>query len=293
MSIVELVNLGKSALGVAGACRLLGISRSSYYSQSNAKPKKTRRCRALTAQVVAVFDEHKGRYGAPRIFRALRGGGLRVSRKTVAAVMRENGRVARPRKRFKPMTTDSNHSGPIAPNLLEQNFTTEQPNHTWVGDITCVKISDRWMYLAVFIDLFSRRVVGWATSVTPNAALVLRALDSAAALREPPPGLVVHTDRGTQYASAAFRHRLAKLGAKPSMSRKGNCYDNAVAESFFATLEFELRSHRQFYAKRDADLALGDYIDNYYNRKRMHSTLDYLSPVEYEVSKQASAGACA
>jgi len=293
MSLVEMVDLGKSALGVAGACRLLEVPRSSYYAQRASKPRKYLRCRALTSQILAVFKEHQGRYGSPRIHRELRSRGVRASRKTVARVMRENRLCARARRRFKPMTTDSNHSGPFAPNLLDRDFQAEAPNKVWVSDITCVATKQGWLYLAVFLDLYSRRIVGWATSHTANAELLLCAFNRAVAMRQPPPGLIVHSDRGTQYASAAFRGRLAAVGAQPSMSRKGNCYDNAAAESFFATLEFELRSQHDFRSKRDADVALGDYIDNYYNRKRMHSTLDYLSPVEYEWNAQASSEACA
>ena len=188
------------------------------------------------------------------------------------------------------MTTDSKHDGPIAPNLLAQDFHADAPNRVWVGDITAVRTDDEgFVYLAVVIDLFSRRVVGWAMSASPNAMLVIKALQNALALRRPGRGLIVHSDRGVQYASAGYRKALADVGALPSMSRKGNCYDNAVAESFFSTLEHEVRCRWDFMSLRDAKQIVGAFIDNYYNRKRMHSTLDYMSPSEYEGSAKAAA----
>lgn len=286
-----MVEMGKSALGVAGTCDLLGIARSSYYASWERKPtRRAQRCRVLVAHITAVFEEHEGRYGCPRICKALRKQNIKVTRKTVARLMRQEQLCSRPKRRFKPMTTDSKHDGPIAANLLSQNFHADAPNRVWVGDITVVWTEDEgWVYLAVVIDLFSRRVVGWAMSASPNAMLVITALQNALTLRRPARGLIVHSDRGVQYASAAYRKVLADAGALPSMSRKGNCYDNAVAESFFSTLEHEVRCRWDFMCLRDAEQIVGAFIDNYYNRKRMHSTLDYMSPSEYELSAKAAA----
>jgi len=285
-----MVEMGKSALGVAETCRLLGISRSSYYARKTRKPSpRSARCKVLVAHIIAIFEEHEGRYGCPRIHRTLREKGIRASRKTIARLMREKQLVCRPRRRFRPMTTDSRHDGPIAPNLLAQNFSSDAPNRVWVGDITAVWTDDGWMYLAVVIDLFSRRVVGWAMSASPNAKLVVKALKTALTLRQPESGLIVHSDRGVQYASNVYRELLESAAALPSMSRKGNCYDNAVAESFFSTLENELRCRCEFFGLRDAEQVVGAYIDNYYNRTRMHSTLDYKSPNEYESCARATA----
>lgn len=286
-----MVELGKSALGVAGTCELLDIPRSSYYASKGRKPtRRSQRCRVLVAHIIAVFEEHEGRYGCPRICKALRKQNIKVTRKTVARLMRQEQLASRPKRRFKPMTTDSRHDGPIAANLLAQDFHADAPNQVWVGDITVVATDDEgWVYLAVVIDLFSRRVVGWAMSASPKATLAMTALQNALTLRQPAPELIVHSDRGVQYASAAYRELLASAGALPSMSRKGNCYDNAVAESFFSTLEHELRCRWDFTGLRDAEQVVGAFIDNYYNQQRMHSTLDYMSPSEYEICARAAA----
>lgn len=291
MSLIDMVELGKSALGVVGTCDLLGIARSSYYASKRREPtRRNQRCRVLVAHIIAVFEEHEGRYGCPRICKALRKQNIKITRKTVARLMRQEQLCSRPKRRFKPMTTDSKHDGPIAANLLGQNFHADAPNRVWVGDITAVRTDDEgFVYLAVVIDLFSRRVVGWAMSASPNAMLVTTALQNALTLRQPAPGLIVHSDRGVQYASAGYRKVLADAEALPSMSRKGNCYDNAVAESFFSTLEHELRCRWDFMGLRDAEQIVGAFIDNYYNRKRMHSTLDYMSPSEYELCARAAA----
>tara|TARA_R110002096_G_scaffold436051_2_gene666262 strand:- start:2395 stop:3003 length:609 start_codon:yes stop_codon:yes gene_type:complete len=202
--------------------------------------------------------------------------------------MRQNQLVSRRKRRFKPMTTDSNHDGPIAKNLLQRDFTAASPNRVWVGDITYCATDDGWLYLAVIIDVFSRRVVGWATSGSPSAQLAVEALTRAIELRKPQPGLVVHTDRGSQYASRLYREKLLQAKALPSMSRRGNCYDNAMAESFFSTLDFELRQHHDFHSHRQANVVLANFIENYYNRKRMHSSVDYKSPVQYEEMQMAA-----
>ena len=202
--------------------------------------------------------------------------------------MRADGLVARPKKRFR-VTTDSDHDHPIAPNLLERNFTAEAPDRVWVGDITYVWTVEGWMYLAVLIDVYSRRVVGWAMRPYLSRELAIEALRRALELRQPPPGLIQHTDRGSQYAISRLPSHCSTRGIRPSMSRRGNCLDNAMAESFFATLEFELLRHNLFATRSEALNAVSDFIENFYNAERMHSALDYLSPIEYETNTVAQA----
>ena len=205
-------------------------------------------------------------------------------------VMRAGALVARPKKRFKA-TTDSKHDGPIAPNLVEQNFRVGKKNDTWVTDVTALWTHSGWIFLAAMLDLFSRRVVGWATSSTNDRFLALDALRDAITKRRPLAGLLHHSDRGSPYASEDYRNELARFGIVPSMSRKGNCWDNAVAESFFSTVKTELVGD-EIYATQDAAThALGDYIDNFYNTRRRHSYLGYLSPIEFELKSQAAAAA--
>jgi transposase InsO family protein len=230
------------------------------------------------------------RYGCPRIRRALRKRGHRVSKKRVARLMRSEGLAARPKKRFR-VTTDSDHEHPVAPNLLERDFSAKAPDRVWVGDITYVWTREGWMYLAVLIDVFSRRIVGWAMRPYLTQELALEALSRALELRRPAPGLIHHTDRGCQYAAKAYRKALEVAGIEQSMSRRGNCLDNAMAESFFSTLEFELLMHHVFDARTEALWAVADYIENFYNRQRMHSALDYESPVEYEENKSVAIAA--
>jgi len=213
----------------------------------------------------------------------LRARGQRVSRKRVARVMGEHGLAARRRRRY-VATTDSRHQQPVAPNVLERRFTPGQPNSTWVTDITSVGTRQGWLYLAVVLDLFSRKVVGWSMSQNIDRHLVLGALDMALQGRQPPRGLLHHSDRGSQYASADYRHALAARGIECSMSRKGNCWDNAVVESFFSTLKQELVYTTDFATHEQARLALFEYIEVFYNRQRRHSTLGYVSPVQFELA---------
>ena len=227
------------AFPVAALCRVLCVSRSGFYDYlDEPATERDRRDAVLAAKTRAVFAEHKGRYGSPRVCRELRERGDVVSEKKVAQVMRDNGLVARRKKRFRA-TTDSKHDDPIAPNLLARDFTTSGPNEAWVTDVTAVWTLAGWLFLAAIVDLYSRRVVGWATSANNDTALALDALRAALVARRPPPGLVHHSDRGSPYASADYRRALERAGAVASMSRKGDCWDNAVAESFFATLKTE------------------------------------------------------
>jgi len=211
-----------------------------------------------------------------------------VSKKRVARVMREKKLVARRKRSFR-RTTDSNHDSPIAPNVLERNFDQEAPNKVWVTDVTYIATAEGWLYLAVMLDLFSRRVVGWATSDTNDRLLALDALDQALRARRPGAGLVHHSDRGSPYASEDYRKALRDGGITASMSRTGDCWDNAVAESFFATLKGELVDHERYATRAAAVASIGDYIERFYNTQRRHSHLGYVSPIEFELRSQTAA----
>jgi len=271
------------AFPIAVMCRVLGVSTSGFYAW-RAKPEseRDRRRRALVPEVRRVFEESRRTYGSPRVHRELRAEGHVVNRKTVAAIMRDERLVARPKRRFKA-TTDSRHDGPIAPNLVARNFAANERDETWVGDVTAIWTAQGWLFLAVLLDLFSRRVVGWATSATNDRFLALAALRDAIAKRRPEPGLVHHTDRGSPYASDDYRDELDRFGIVASMSRKGDCWDNAVAESFFGTTKTEGIRDRIPAGHDDATHLLAEYIDGFYNTVRRHSYLDYLSPIEFEL----------
>ncbi|WP_233597565.1 MULTISPECIES: IS3 family transposase [Corallococcus] len=274
------IHAEKALYPVAVLCRHLGVSRSGYYAWAK-RPESERKKsdRALSTEVLAIHQESRGTYGAPRVHAELKARGRRVARKRVARLMRQADVRARSRRRF-VRTTDSAHRHPVAPNTLERNFRPGQPNRTWAGDITYVWTEEGWLYLAVLLDLFSRKVVGWAMGERIDRELVLSALDMAL-LGRPAPALH-HSDRGSQYASEDYRRLLEARGIECSMSRKGNCWDNAVAESFFSTLKLELVYVTRFKTREQARCALFEYIEVFYNRKRRHSALGYLSPIEFE-----------
>jgi transposase InsO family protein len=277
------------AFPVSTLCRVLDVSRSGYYGfVAEPETERARRDASLTAKTRAVFAEHQGRYGSPRVCRELRGRGDRVSEKTVARLMRENALVARRRRRFRA-TTDSKHDDPVAPNLLARDFSATRPNEAWVTDVTAIWTAAGWLFFAAILDLYSRRVVGWATSANNDRDLALDALRAALIARRPPPGLVHHSDRGSPYASADYRRALDRAGAVASMSRKGDCWDNAVAESFFATLKTEALGDRVPVDHDLATRAIGEYVDGYYNPKRRHSFIDYDSPIEFELKGHIAA----
>lgn len=227
----------------------------------------------------AAFEAGRRYYGSPRIMRELRNQGVRVGRNRVMRLMREQGLEARPKRRFKN-TTDSNHALPVAPNLLDRDFTAEQPNQRWVGDTTELVTPEGKLYLAAIIDLFSRFVVGWAISASNDRQVVLKALDMALRRRCPGPGLLHHSDRGCTYASEDYQKVLEANGITCSMSRSGNCLDNAAMESWNSTLKSELGE--EFDSHEDAHAKVFDYIEAFYNPKRLHSSLDYLSPAAFE-----------
>jgi len=268
---------------VSTQCAVLGVSRSGYYAWV-ARPtaKRTIEDREVLVEIETAYKVGRGGYGSPRIHRELRANGRRVGKKRVARLMRAKGLAARRKRRFRK-TTDSNHPDPIAPNVLERNFDVALPNTAWVTDVTYIWTHEGWLYLAAILDLFSRRVVGWAASANNDRALALGALDRAITARAPKHGLVHHSDRGSVYASGAYDDALKEFGAVKSMSRKGDCWDNAVAESFFATIKGELIDHHEYLTRTAAIHAIGEYIDGFYNLTRRHSALDYVSPIEFEL----------
>ena len=273
-------------------CRVLEVSPSGYYASCQRAPSWHALIdEVLMARVRIIHAESGATYGAPRVHRELQAEGLPASPKRVARLMRTEGLVARPRKARRICTTDSNHDHPIAPNLLDRQFDVNGValNRVWVADITYIPTREGVLYLATVLDLGSRRCVGWAMRETMEVELALSALRMAREARHPAPGLIVHSDRGSQYSAGEYRAELAAHGMVASMSGKGDCYDNAVAESFFSTLEFELLMQHDWHTKGEARRAIFRYIETWYNRKRRHSTLGYLSPAEYEGQLQEQA----
>ena len=276
----------KANYPVTMLCSVLGVSRSGLHAWRRRAPSRRARSNArLAAEVAAVHKRSRNAYGSPRVHRELKARGLRVGKKRVERLMRENGIQGRSKRRFK-RTTDSRHDNPIAPNLLARRFDVGEPNRAWVTDVTAIATDEGWLYLAPMLDLCSRRVLAWAAGEHNDTTLALEVLREAVRRRRPPRGFLHHSDRGSPYASDAYRAELRAYGACQSMSRKGNCWDNAVAESFFATLRAELVDHVRFATRAEALRAIGDYIDNFYNVERRHSHLDYLSPVEFELRSQ-------
>jgi len=284
VSPYELVESEKTAFPVGALCEAVGVSRSAYYAWRSSGPSARELANErILAEIRAIHVENEARYGSPRVVDELRERGHEVGKHRVARLMRENGIFARMRRRFRH-TTDSKHKLPVAPNLLEQNFTATAPNQAWVGDIMYIWTAEGWSYLAVLLDLYSRRVVGWALRKSLSRELAVSALQHAVTCRRPPAGLVHHTDRGSQYASQEYRNLLAAHGVRCSMSAAGNCYDNAVAESFFATLKKELVHGCAFETRSEAYDAISDYIENYYNAKRRHSAAGNQSPINFELA---------
>lgn len=266
-------------------CNALGVSKSGYYKwiqgQSHENSYQKRR-KALLARITWLFlDAHK-RYGSPKITHLLRREGWKVSERLVGKMMSEHGLRSCVSKKFKVTTTDSNHTNPIAPNVLNQNFTTTAPNKVWVTDITYIPCREGRLYLASVLDLFTRKIVGWKLADRMTTDLVLAALDKAYASEKPAAGLIHHSDRGSQYASEEYRTRLKTYKMKASMSRKGNCYDNACIESFHSVLKKEFVYCTKFRTKAQAQQGVFEYIELFYNRKRIHGSLGYLSPVRFE-----------
>jgi len=264
-------------------CSVLEVSRSGFYAWlKRAESRRSREDRELTEQIRQIHEESHGIYGAPRIHAVLLRRGRRCGINRVARLMRLAGIRSRTYRRFRVRTTDSNHSLPIAPNVVDRDFTAEKPDQLWVADITYIPTSEGWLYLAAIIDVFSRTVVGWSMEAHMRTSLVLNALDMALGRRQPGEGLIHHSDRGSQYASKAYRKALENRGIICSMSRKGDCYDNAMMESFFHSLKVEWIYGESLATRREAKAAIFEYLEVFYNRQRLHSALGYLSPAEFE-----------
>lgn len=267
---------------ITALCRAMQVSVSGYYAWKKRLPSAQQQAnQQLTEQIKTVYRDSDQTYGSPRVYHELKAQGIACSQKRIARLMRLSHLYAVTARRF-VVTTDSNHALPIAENLLDREFTVATPNARWSADITYIWTSEGWLYLAVMLDLFSRRVIGWAMGETLERSLVLAALDMAVKGRQPRTGLLCHSDRGSQYASGDYQDALQKARVTCSMSRKGNCWDNAPTESFFATLKRELVHRRRFASRDEARSAVFAWIETWYNRKRRHSTLGYLSPEAFE-----------
>ena len=270
---------------IRSLCEAFEVSTSGYYDWVNRSIEPGPRAQEnalLVAQITRIHLQSRKTYGSPRIQQALIKAGRSHSRNRIARLMRQEELCGRAKGRFRIQTTDSNHDQPIAPNRLAELPNPSAANQIWVGDITYIHTEEGWLYLAGIMDFYSRRIVGWALDHTLDTQLVLAAWNMAQTHRQPPPELVFHSDRGCQYASADFRQALASSQALPSMSRKGNCYDNAAMESFWSTLKMELVYRQSFATRQQARQAIFEYIEVFYNRQRLHSALGYASPSAFE-----------
>ena len=273
--------------GIERMCQVFDVSQSGYYSWRN-RPNSKRKLsnEELTSKIHMEFNKHKGRYGSPRITESLKKQGIQCSKNRVARIMRLEGLKAKQKRRFKK-TTDSNHNLPVARNILDGNFYCTEINRVWVSDITYVWTLEGWLYVCAILDLCSKQVIGWSISEYIDTQLVLDAFWRACELKKPAPGVIFHSDKGVQYASDGVRKALRAKKMKQSMSRKGNPYDNAVSESFFNTLKTEEVYQRTYVTKQQARTCIFEYIELYYNRVRLHSSLGYLTPIEFAYGKAA------
>ena len=278
----RLIDQAKKEFPVHRLCTVLDVSESGYFAwKSRPASRRQNEDMVLLAHIRAQFSTSNETYGAPRMQAELKDEGLAVGRHRVARLMRDNGLKALQKRRYKK-TTDSNHGGPVAANLLDQDFACDGPDQKWGADISYIWTAEGWLYLAIVLDLYSRRIVGWATSDRLKKDLALNALRRAIALRQPSPGLIQHTDRGSQYCSDDYQRLLKRAGMIPSMSGKGNCFDNAMVETVFKTIKNEMIWRTSFQTRSAAELALGRYIDGFYNPRRRHSALGYKSPASFE-----------
>lgn len=276
----------KNDYPILSLCENLDVSPSGYYDwqQRRAAPgPRAQENETLAKEIAAIHEASRQTYGSPRIVMELRKQKKRHGRNRVARLMKEEGLCGCQKARYRVQTTDSNHDEPIASNLLADAPKPSAPNQIWVADITYIQTSEGWLYLAGILDLYSRKIVGWAMSEHIDTLLILKALAMALLHRDPPKDLLFHSDRGVQYASADYRAALAQGGLNRSMSRKGNCYDNAYIESFWSTLKLELIYRREFATRQEAKTQIFDYIERFYNRQRSHTALGCLSPVDFEL----------
>ena len=265
-----------------------GVSRSGYYKYLKAGiSKRTQENNYLKQVILKIFEKSRKTYGSIRIHQELCFRGIKCGKNRVARLMKELNLVPKGLKKFKVITTNSNHDYPISQNLVARDFDISHPNKVWVSDITYIRTHQGWLYLCIILDLFSRMIVGWSMQDNMHTSLTMNALDMAHMNRNPDPGLIFHSDRGSQYASTLFKGSLAKYKMISSMSRKADCWDNACAESFFGSLKSELVNHKQYKSYDEAKSDIFDYIEVFYNRSRRHSTIGYLSPYEYELIKVA------
>jgi putative transposase len=276
----------KASFPISFMCRHLGVSTSGFYAWStrpeSARAREDRRLAVLTRE---AHENGRKAYGSPRVHEELKAQGIQISRKRIIRLMQEQGLKGKTRRRW-VRTTDSNHALPVAPNLLARDFQASAPNQRWVVDITYLRTSEGWLFLAAVLDLYSRMIVGWAVSALIDRHLVLKALDSALKRRSPGAGLLHHSDQGSQYASEDYQKVLEGRGITCSMSRRGDCYDNAAMESWFGTLKTELGETFETHAEGKRQLF--DYIEVFYNQKRRHSSLGYVSPGEFERANRSS-----
>jgi putative transposase len=273
----------KLAYPIAQLCLALGVSRSGFYAWRKHQPsRRAQEDARLSSTILQFHARSRQTYGSPRIREDFREVGVAIGRRRVARLMRQKGICGRCRRRRRPQTTDSDHDGPIAPNLLKGRPAASRINEVWATDITYVPTDEGWLYLAGMIDVYSRKIVGWSVSATLTAQLCLDTLQIALRQRRPGKGLIHHSDRGVQYASREYRQALQAAGLTPSMSRRANCYDNALAESFWSTLKTECLHRLHFHTRAEASLAVFDFIDCFYNRHRRHSSLGYRSPIAFE-----------
>jgi transposase InsO family protein len=266
-------------------CEVLAVSKSGFYAWKKRPVSECRQRREqLVGQIIQAHQDSRCIYGSPRVTAELNAAGVSVCENTVARYMREEGVESKVKRRFRVKTTDSNHDHPVAANVLDRRFGAEAPDRKWCVDITYVPTDEGWLYLSAVIDLCSRRIVGWAMADHLRAELCIDALSMAIEKRRPDPGLLHHSDRGVQYACQAYRSFLDRQQIEASMSRPGNCYDNAVMESFFGTLKTELIYHEKYQTRAQARLSIFEYIEVFYNRQRRHSAIGYKSPEEFEAS---------
>jgi transposase InsO family protein len=272
----------RSEFRLGKMCEILEVSRSGYHNYVKRKMSQRQlENRFLLEQIKKIYHKFRGVYGSPRIYKELRKQGLFCNKKRVVRIMRINGIKAKTKRKYK-VTTNSKHNYPVAENILGQNFNTSEVNRIWVSDITYIWTKEGWLYLTCILDLCSRMIVGWFMDTTLSSSLVMTALQKAIIKRGENPGIIFHSDRGSQYASDGVKNFLKKHQMLQSMSRKGNCYDNAVMESFFHTIKSELVSFEQFQKRAEAKMKIFDYIEMFYNRQRSHSSIGYCSPVEFE-----------
>jgi putative transposase len=273
---------------LAVMCDALNVTRAGYYAWAKRRegppgPREAER-EELVGRIREAHEQSRCTYGSPRVYQALKAGGVSVCENTVAKVMREEGIRSKVKRRFRVRTTDSAHDHPVAPNVLGRDFAADAPDRKWAADVTYVATGEGWLYLAVVLDLCSRKVVGWAMADHLRAELCTDALDMALERRRPPDGVIHHSDRGVQYACGRYRDLLLSRGMTCSMSRRGDCYDNAAVESFFKTLKAELVYHERYATREQARRSVFEYVEVFYNRKRLHSALGYQTPEQFEAA---------